>query len=72
MTYSFRSVLCAVALALIASCATTEKVSKRFSGAFVSYTVDATKPEINSLSMASSSKPFIRLLKTAIRSLMCN
>jgi predicted metalloprotease with PDZ domain len=49
MTYSFRSVLCAVALALIASCATTEKVSKRFSGAFVSYTVDATKPETGTL-----------------------
>jgi predicted metalloprotease with PDZ domain len=38
-------------LIAVASCATTEKVSKRFSGAFVSYTVDATKPETGTLAI---------------------
>jgi hypothetical protein len=38
-------------LIAIASCATTEKVSKRFSGAFVSYTVNATKPETGTLAV---------------------
>lgn len=51
MLYLYRVLLCALMLIAIASCATTEKVSKRFSGAFVSYTVNATKPETGTLAV---------------------
>lgn len=51
MIHLLRIALCVFSLAFIASCATTEKASKRFSGAHVTYLVDASRPETGTLSV---------------------
>ncbi len=51
MTYLLRLFSYALAFVLIASCATSEKVSKRFSGAHTTYLVDATKPEAGTITI---------------------
>lgn len=49
MTSFLRITLCLFALAFIASCATTEKATKRFSGPHATYFVDASQPETGTL-----------------------
>lgn len=51
MTYSLRLLLSTLALVLIASCATTDKATKRFSGPHSTYLVDATKPESGTIAV---------------------
>ncbi|MFN3345998.1 MAG: hypothetical protein ACK412_10155, partial [Chloroherpetonaceae bacterium] len=49
MTHLFRIACFALILFSISSCAITEKATKRFSGPFVSYKVDASKPETGTI-----------------------
>ncbi len=49
MTHFFRIACFALLLFSISSCATTERATKRFSGPFVSYIVDASKPETGTI-----------------------
>ncbi|MFQ3598267.1 MAG: PDZ domain-containing protein [Chloroherpetonaceae bacterium] len=52
MTHALRLFLGAFVLVFIASCATTEKATKRFSGAHAAYVVDAAKPETGTLALS--------------------